>query len=247
MIRAGVSPASECRGSCAEPDVVDPFQHDDVPDAGLVQGVPGEARLRAGPAAPRSAQHLVAADPLVDHREPRARHRVQSPGQVAGPAVVAADGRLHAVRDRVAECDQGPGRSGRPHVETAEVVPGRDRGHERACLRLGGVVPCRRHPVDLLGVRVQGGRTGPARDVDAHRQFLQRRHLHAHRIAEDLLTRRDPDRHAAAEAHRVDRARDHSRRPGPSLPPSRGRPVAATGRRRWSARAGSCCRRRWGR
>src|SRR6185295_17131308 len=64
----------------AEPDVVDPLQHDDVPHTGLVQGIPGEPRLRAGPAAPRRGQQPVATDPLVDHRECRADYRTQSPG-----------------------------------------------------------------------------------------------------------------------------------------------------------------------
>ena len=155
-------------------------------------------------------QQPVATDPLVGDRECRAGHRAQSPGQVVGPAVVAADARVHAIGNRVAERDHGPGRSGRPHVETAEVVPGQGRNRERADPRLAGVVAGRRYPVDLLGVRVPGGHTGPAWQVDAHRQLLHGWHLHAHRIAEDLLAGGDPDRRAAAEAHRVDRARDHA-------------------------------------
>ncbi len=193
----------------AEPDVVDPLKHDDVPDPRLVQGVPPEPRLGAGPAAPRADEHPVAADPLVGHREDGAGQRVQPAGQVVGPAGVGACGRAHSVGDRVAERHHGPVRVGRLHDEAADVVPRQGRGGELARIGVGGVVAGGRHPVDLLGVRVERRRAGPARQVHAHREILQRPHPHGHRIAEDLPAGRDLERRAAAISHRVHRARLH--------------------------------------
>ena len=85
-----------------------------IPSSTMTSRTPGWSRASRAKRASRwprstaSRPAAVAADSLVDHRERRARHRVQPAGQVVGPALVAADGRLHPVRDRVAERDQGP-------------------------------------------------------------------------------------------------------------------------------------------
>ena len=123
-----------------EPEVVDAFQHDDVTDARLVQGVPLEPRLGVDAAARRVVQHPVPADALVGDRQRAAVHGVKPAGQVVGPAGVGADRGPEPVGYRVAERHHGARHARWPDDNVADVRPGLGLGGEGARTRVCGVV-----------------------------------------------------------------------------------------------------------
>ena len=117
-------PGDDLRGGRqGEVDVVDPFEHDDVPGSGQGHRVTQEAGLRADTEDNRVGQDPVAADALVDDRMTLSQRAGQEPpGQVVRPPVVGADGGTPAVGDGIPERDdRTAGRGADLNVDLVEA------------------------------------------------------------------------------------------------------------------------------
>ena len=98
-------------------EIVDPLEHDQIAHAGLREHVAVEPGERVG--AEPVAQHAIAADPVVDERQPRSGGE---PGREhVGPAIVAVGGGAVPVGDRIAECDDRPAAAG--DIDTRCEIP----------------------------------------------------------------------------------------------------------------------------
>ena len=83
-------------------DVVNAFEHDQVPDAGLCQHIMVKSRQSVGSGA--IVQQAISANTLVEHRNALLRPRtLETLRQHVGPAIVAVCGCAVAVGDRVAK------------------------------------------------------------------------------------------------------------------------------------------------
>ena len=160
------------------------------------------------------SDHLVAADPLVDHDEAVAIGGMQAARQHVRPAVVAVDRGARAVGDRIAERDDDLRLGRRPSCRPR-------RGSTRRSVEKGNAASPSSWPLapepgggDVGGLQrlgVPGHRPALAHDMEADRELAaraawDRRRLHEgqrHRIAHHALARRDGDAVLAAELHRL--------------------------------------------
>jgi len=87
-------PGDDLRGGRqGEADVVDPFEHDDVPGSGQGHRVTQEAGLRADTEDNRVGQDPVAADALVDDRMTLSQRAGQEPPGQVGDGIPERDDR----------------------------------------------------------------------------------------------------------------------------------------------------------
>ena len=77
----------------------------------------GRRRIGRGP------HDLIAADALIDERNPVPMNRMQTSRQHVGPAVVAVDRRGRAVGDGIAEGDDDLRTFGKAHLDRVEKEP----------------------------------------------------------------------------------------------------------------------------
>lgn len=119
-------------------EIVDPFQQDEMGDAGLRQHVAVEPGKCVGTKA--IVEQPIAADPLIDDRDVATlRVGLQAFGQPVGPAIIAVGSAVFAVGDRVAQRDDDLGGGAAFDFECGEVEPmveGRGAGK----LRVGQMI-----------------------------------------------------------------------------------------------------------
>ncbi len=103
-------------------DIVDPFEHDEIADAILREDISIEARESIRPK-PIGKQAIPTDAFVEDSNSTGACGTLQPRCESVGPAVVAVRGRSMAIRDGVAQDDDGGCIGGSRHIHSGEKIP----------------------------------------------------------------------------------------------------------------------------